>query len=542
MLKIMLVDDDYPVLEYLIKAVSWESLGMEVQGCYENGLKALAAAEKDLPDILITDIGMPHMDGLELIQKLKELHPHLKVAILSCHNEFAYAQQAVKLQVDDYILKESIEIEEVEQLLQSLANQLKELNVESGRVNRLQQIKNETAYLLKDKFMHALLYHPPLFPERLSEQAKDSGIDFSKHTYLPILCMIDRYEEMKKKFVSVDNFMFAIANVIEELTEGPEKAAIFRHSSGKVILLFPSDSMKYSNNWTHEWEAILGSIQRSLCKFLRINVTFSIGQKAINEIMLRENILKLLEKAEEARFYTEPGVIICTRPIEYSSEDLYIHYSTALNQFIEVAIEHDANRVESVIHYWEGYISSKLYKPKVVREWFLKIMMDLQLKFKSLQHFRSVYTLEVLHQSILNAESFDLLLEMVASVLNNTLPVMDQVYLNTQRKEITEAKLYVLRSLGRKVSQEEVADFLHLNPSYFCRLFKRETGETFIEFTIRTKMEKAKELIDQTTGTVEELAKKLGYENKSYFLKSFKAFTGLTPSEYAGKQRDIQMY
>ena len=163
--------------------------------------------------------------------------------------------------------------------------------------------------------------------------------------------------------------------------------------------------------------------------------------------------------------------------------------------------------------------------------------MDLQLKFKSLQHFRSDYTLEVLHQSVLSAESLDQLLEMVASVLRSTFPVMDQVNQQHQRKEITEAQLYVIRSLGRRVSQEEVSDYLHLNPSYFSRLYKKETGETFMEFTTRTKMEKAKELIDQTSSTVEELAEKLGYENKSYFLKCFKAFTGFTPSEYARKQR-----
>ncbi|MEF2244056.1 response regulator transcription factor [Paenibacillus sp. IITD108] len=541
MLNIMLVDDDFPVLEYLLQAVPWCSLGMQVQGCYENGLKALAAAEEQLPDILITDIGMPHMNGLELIQKMKELQPRLKVAILSCHNEFSYAQQAVRLQVDDYILKETIEIESVVALLQKLAAQLKEMDKESGRINRLQQMKNESAYLLMDKFMNALLYHPPLFPERLAEQAKDNGIDFSRTAYIPVVCIIDRYEEAKKRFVSADNFTFAIGNVIEELTQGPEKVAIFRHSSGKVILLFPADYMKHRHYGVYEREQMLGNIQRALTKFLRIHVSFVIGGEAGDEIMLRESILQLLAHAVEARFYSKPGVLICTRPAQYSSEDLYIHYATALNQFIQIAIEQAADRVGAVISCWADFIAGKLYEPKTVREWFLKIMMDLQLKFKSLQHFRSDYTLEVLHQSVLNAESLDQLLEMVASVLNSTFPVMDKVYMQNQRKEITDAQLYVMRAISRRVTQEEVADYLHLNPSYFSRLFKKETGETFVEFTTRTKMEKAKELIDQTASTVEELAEKLGYDNKSYFLKCFKAFTGFTPSEYARKQRSNQI-
>ena len=244
MLKIMLVDDDYPVLEFLKQEVSWDVLGMKVQGCYISSVKALAAAEEEPPDILITDIGMPHMNGLELIERMKELQPRLKVAILSCHNEFSYAQQAVKLQVDDYILKETIEIDAIELLLKKIANQLEEMDIESSKVKRLQQMKNESTYMLMDKFMNSLLYHPALFPERITEQAKEHGIDFAENNYIPVVCIVDRYEETKKKFVSVDNFTFAIGNIIEELTQGSEKVTIFRHASGKVLLLFPADLLR----------------------------------------------------------------------------------------------------------------------------------------------------------------------------------------------------------------------------------------------------------------------------------------------------------
>ncbi|MFD0960913.1 response regulator transcription factor [Paenibacillus chungangensis] len=525
---IMLVDDDYPVLEYLMQAVPWESLGMKVQGCYESGAKALEAAKTSLPDILITDIGMPHMNGLELIRKMKELHPKLKVAILSCHNEFTYAQQAVRLQVDDYILKETIEIDEVVQLLLKLADQVEEQHSESWS---LQQIKNESASVLRDRFLQSLLYSPLLFPERLSDQAKDYGIHLDKDAYVPVLCLIERYEDTWKRFVSEDNFNFVINNVIEELTEESRNASLFRHSKGRLLLFFPLQGAM------NHWEKILKDIQRALYKHLLVSVTLLVGQDARDVTTLKERVLKLLKEAEEFRFYSKSRVIARFCKPDYSSEDLYVHYSRALNQFKQIAIEQAASQVDTVTRYWADFISRERYHPRIVREWFLKIMMDLQLKFKSLQHFRSDYTIEVLHQSILEAETLDQLLEMVVTILNSTFPVMDQISQQNQRKEITEAQLYVMRSLGRRVTQEEVADYLHLNPSYFSRLFKKETGETFVVYTTRMKMEKAKELIDQTTSTVEELAEKLGYENKSYFLKCFKNFTGLTPSEYAGRTK-----
>ena len=107
MYKVMLVDDDYPVLEFLSEMINWAELGLILQSIHVNGLSALHEAEEDMPDILITDIGMPKLNGIELTKLLKEKNPSLIVTILSCHNEFKFAQQALKLKVQEYILKDN---------------------------------------------------------------------------------------------------------------------------------------------------------------------------------------------------------------------------------------------------------------------------------------------------------------------------------------------------------------------------------------------------------------------------------------------------
>lgn len=536
MLNVMLVDDDYPVLDFLRKAVPWESLRMKVQGIYENGVKALEAAKAFPPDILITDIGMPHMNGLELIYRVKEHCPRLKVAILSCHNEFDYALQAVKLHVDDYILKETIEIENIVQMLRKFAAQLEQSLTESRKVERLQQITKESRSAIKDQFLRTLLYHPLLFPEQLAEQAREYGIRLGNDAYVPVVCFIDRYEETRKRFVSADNMMFAVENVMEELIRKPG-AVIFRPSPERLLLLFPIQQVRRSVSELFETADTLRTIQRALFHHLNISATFLIGQSGQDVRSLRTRMIELLGGSEEARFYTGSGVITKFSPVTFATEDLFTHYAAAIEQLKQAVLEQAADRVETVTRHWTGLITRERYHPKAVKEWFLKIMLDLQLKFKSLQHFQSDDSPEVLHQSVLEAETMEQLREQVVSFLYRMLPVVEHIYRQPQRKEITEAQLYVLRSMHRRVTQEEVAEHLHLNPSYFSRLFKRETGENFVEFVTRTKMEKAKELIDQTDSTVEELAELLGYENKSYFLKCFKSYTGLTPSEYAGKVR-----
>lgn len=126
MYKVMLVDDDYPVIELLSESIRWEELGLCLMGTHENGWNAWEHARLEMPDILITDIGMPRMNGLELSSRMKELKPEVRIAILSCHNEFQYAQQAMRLNVQDYLLKDALDPEDLVQLLRKFKESLDE--------------------------------------------------------------------------------------------------------------------------------------------------------------------------------------------------------------------------------------------------------------------------------------------------------------------------------------------------------------------------------------------------------------------------------
>lgn len=99
MYNVMLVDDDYPVIELLSETIPWEEMGLRLMGSYDNGLSAWEFAKTQPPDILITDIGMPRMNGLELSERIREVKPDVRIAILSCHSEFHYAQQAMRLSI-----------------------------------------------------------------------------------------------------------------------------------------------------------------------------------------------------------------------------------------------------------------------------------------------------------------------------------------------------------------------------------------------------------------------------------------------------------
>lgn len=183
---------------------------------------------------------------------------------------------------------------------------------------------------------------------------------------------------------------------------------------------------------------------------------------------------------------------------------------------------------------WIAQIRQEKYAPEVVKDWTLKLLLDLKLKLHSLQSVRPAYSADMLHKEIVDIDSLPALREWLDNHLKSIARAKGAGAGASKRAEVMEACQYVSLRLGSRISLDEVADHLHLNSSYFSRLFKKETGTTFIEYVTKLKMERAKELLDGTNSTVGEICEQLGYDNQSYFIKTFKLHAGVTPVEYRG--------
>lgn len=540
---VILVDDDVPVLDFLKAAVPWSNLGLRLTGTFENGLKAYDfAVNEQMPDIVVTDIGMPQMDGLQLIDKLKQLKQGLGVIILSCHDEFKYAQQAIKLGVDDYVLKETVEPHTIGEMLERVVKRLEEREAAEGagaQPNAPQSDRHRSA--AKELYIRELLYHPIASPEARFREAEQFGLLLGSIPYVPVLLIIDRYNETKARFVSEDNCSFALDNVTDELlTHYGSTAVSFRLSNRELLLLFEIDNSagQHQSRYSRV-ESALRKIREALHKYLSMSVSFIVGEPAADLSKLRSEMLQLAEGRGQ-RFYLPEGTTDRLQELEYSQDDLFNHYAEALEQFREVVLLQESARIDPVVRGWAERIRVHRYSPETVKEWFLKLMLDLHLKFKTMEHVSAEYSREALHQTFLEADRLDRLAAIASDYMRKAIIRMEHVYGQPKRAEIAEAQRYVELNLGRKISLDEVASHLHLNSSYFSRLYRKETGETFIDFVTRMKMEKAKELLDQSRHSVHEIADRLGYDNKSYFVKLFKAHSGMTPGEYAGKEKKGQ--
>ncbi|THF84466.1 helix-turn-helix domain-containing protein [Cohnella fermenti] len=547
---VMLVDDDYPVLEFLTSAIPWSRLNLKLHSSCKNGLLALKAAEEQMPDIVVTDIGMPQMDGLALIARLKAMKPDIRCIILSCMEDFAYAQQAVRLQVDDYVLKETMRPQQIADLLEKLKEQIALAERNSFHLAKLESAAEDNTLLLRQGLLERIVSTPADEegePNWIGEAAR-LGIEFDGRELLPALAVVNRWAALTQSPSPADerSVQLAVADAALELAAAHPGVQLLPHGAREYVLLFPfRRTLKSSASTTvHSLLLQLGeSFRQRTARAGGLSLTFFTGAPAARPAALVRS-LSLLLASEERRFYLAEGDVHALFPsaasipvsaaASFEDDSLHTLYPEALAEIREAFLDENEPLLECRIRKWMDHIRERRYPPEAVKEWALKLMYDIQSRFQSLQHYQSLFSIEVLHRTLAAIATVEELTEWTLKFFKERLPHLSLLYGQSRRSEIQRAQQYVAKNIGKKITLEEVADLLHINSSYFSRLFKKETGHNFIHYVTLAKMERAKELLAHKTVSVEEVADRLGYENKSYFTKLFKKHCGTTPGEYRG--------
>jgi two-component system response regulator YesN len=533
MYKVMLVDDDYPVIELLSEVVDWEKLGLVLCGKHENGLAAWEHMQEEMPDILVTDIGMPKMDGLALVTKVKQLNPKVRIVILSCHSEFQYAQQAMRLDVQDYLLKDQLDPEDLVGLLQKFKDGFDGESQRLKEQNQMQRMVSETQELRKEKLFREFVQQPLISPEQWQRDFSSYGLFQSGELCLPVAGFIESYNVIKNRFDSDQTLHFAISNVMEELlTNLPLRVVHIGYSSRQSLLLF-AFKPGLKQNVFDQVQTSLQTIQRTLGQVLKVKMAFLIGTSCDSPQLLKMALCNLL-KADEQRFYLSQAEITKWQKDLEQASGLLAKYDQAGAEIREALMAKDGEKINSLAGKWEAHIRGERYSSEEVRDWVLKLLIDMRLKLHAMLFASPALTAEKLHKEIVNFDSLWGLFQWFNTQLLSYIAAREDALPVSKRREVSEAYKYVSMNLGKRITLEEVAAHLHMNPSYFSRFFKKETGLTFIEYVTDQKIERAKELLDQTNYYVSEICEMLGYDNQSYFIKTFKAQTGLTPTEYRG--------
>lgn len=532
MYKVLLVDDEILVRDAIGKKIEWNKLGFELAGDCENGRDAIEFVKNNQVDLVLTDICMPHMDGMELSRWLYENYPQIKIIIFSGYSDFEYAKQAIQYKVSEYILK-PVTAKELTEVLNRLKTKMDDLRKEERRMDELKKVyhnytKNEALIIAKTL---SRLVTGTQEVERSLYELREMGIEIKGTAFRAVAADIDVYSEwcesgsngLKKESALMS---FVVENISNEIVEEYEAGLVYRDSDNRVCMLLWTDAPQRFKEIVPN---MCREIQEQISAAMSLSVSIGIGCYVDS----LEDLPKSYESAVDVlkyRYSRGNGVLIdCEEEIK---EGNVLELEPKLREIASALRGGD-----------ESGLMETLYS---IENWFRERYVS---RNKASSYLHQV--LHAIHKNVLEAEEGFELEETLLSRVSEAQGIQSAMKLtreyaqkgiravNASRQTSAERQAglamdYMQKHYGDcELGLNQICEYLNISTSRFSSIFKEATGKTFIEVLTGIRMEKAKQLLRQTSLKNYEIAEKVGFSDPHYFSIAFKKTTGMTPKEYA---------
>jgi two-component system response regulator YesN len=533
-MNLMIVEDEARLRQSLAGSIPWEEHGIEVVGLAASGAEALRLFDLKKPDLLLLDVQMPEMDGLTLVRALREKDAHLKTVILSGHDNFAYAQQALEFGVSKYLLKPAGERDILEAVLEAAGRLRRELDRRYGE-ERLRQRWDEHLPRLREAFCSRLLqgYFAPGEAERL---AADYGLKCHSGGRYAV-AVVDAEpqrgaaDEGAPASGGSARARFS-AYLLARSLLAREDCWICLDGQGYVSLVFALRPEADPNAELLRAHAALDRLLSRTREGLGIVCSAGISGTAEGLHGLAA-LYRQACRALQERIVYGTGIAIPYREPETQAGPAVPAAGAELEKALEAALEtgdaESARRAVSQI--WD----ETLDKAGTADEMHEGILSVSSLLVRFIQN-QGLGAREVLREHFPYFQNVKLLTakEQLRNWLEGSAEAIAEFQhrrRGEKRHHFVAALLDIAREeLDREVTLHTAAERLYVNPSYLSRLFKQEMGRTFSDYVLELKMEKAKRLLTEGA-KVYDAARMVGYRDVSYFTKVFRKYWGATPGE-----------
>lgn len=519
--KVFLVEDEIVAREGIRDNVDWQSAGFEFCGEAPDGEMALPLIQKIQPDVLITDIKMPFMDGLQLCRIVRQRMPWVKIIILSGHDEFNYAQTAVKLGVLEYLLK-PVGVQDLNEVLRKVARQLDQEGQEKESLQRLKSQAEDTLALRREKFLLKLVMGG-VSPLEAIEESQRLDLDVVAPWYQIVLLKVilcgsgdqfDYHQFQEVKLLALD------------LVENHPDVFLLKKDLEELVLILKGDTPDHLQQETYFLTELIKNEVES-----KTNCSLLIGagtpRARLGDIhqSLVEAMTLVQNSAQESR------------PVEANhtvdKAELLKLDKSKLEEFLKFGTEADFET------FFTGYIEP--LSETALESYLIKnyIFIDIVLTTARFVHQLGGVVDQVLPEIkhletlLLNIKTMAQIEAETRKIFLSALAFRDGQITNQYGAMLLEAKDFIDSHFADPgLSLNDVANQVGLSSSHFSAVFSRESGETFKEYLTRARIEKAKELLKMTELKAFEVAYQVGYKDPHYFSAVFKRQTGLTPSEF----------
>lgn len=511
MSSILIVDDEELVRSLVIGTIDFQSLGFREVWEAEDGELAYNMVAEHHPDVLLTDIRMPFMDGLELAERVRREFPNTKIIILTGHDEFQYAKKAIQLGVTDYIVK-PIKPDELSALLKKAADEL-----ETERRERLEQTKlkrqlRESLPLLRERALNAAIMGSA---EGLVQKLQSLDLDLSEAEGFSA-CVFD-FDPLPG--AGDREAAIPLARAMIEAEAG-KKGVVFSDVEQRMVLLL------YGGQTREQIRTMVSALRVRVNGELKYSCACGVGA----EVDSAEDIgttyadaLRSLDRMTDDRNKTYDSAALPMAKFDYPKQQV-----ADLIAAIELNMPYEKALAALI-----AAVSGK----DVPVDGLRLIYGDVTGAGKKVLLFAGAQIPEELSRPA-KVRTVAELSERLSQELSATAQLLENIKIPRKRLIVENAKNYINGSFDDPdLNLNTVAAEVFVSPSYLSMLFKKETGESFVDYLTRVRMDAAKQIIRQNDLKSYEVALKVGYSDAHYFGVAFKKYTGMSPSEYKKLER-----
>lgn len=560
MIKVFLVEDEYAIREGIKKSVDWEKNGFELVGEAGDGEMAFPKILKTKPDILITDIRMPFMDGLELATLVKKELSDIKIVVLSGYDDFNYAKKAISIGVEEYILK-PVSGENLLKELGKIAESIKAHRQEEQAREKYLQDMEEIRALERQKFIHDMIDGKISMQESL-EQGRELGIDITATYYSIVLFQaflkdredsdVNAYsgvneeilKRIKEEFADLDNVYLyeQVGDVLcflEKSDTLEEMGTNINRGIGRI-----TDIMKDFEDWIY-----FISCGKSVERIRDVNNSYrDASRRFADRYMLDESCIILgnddtpqrqrkiretieAEKKDSAQDMDLGNIDI--RKLDISGIDFKMLSQKTILHFLRSGT---LSEVGDLVNEYFNSIGEDAMGSIMFRQYILMESLLSGLTFldsMGVGRDKASDILGELKDPIKFVENLDSSKEYIRLLLNSMIEYRNQISDKKYLEIIEKAKKFIQDEYRNEdMSLQLVASNVNVSSNHFSAIFRKETGETFIDYLTRVRMENAKELLTCTSMKTSEIGFEVGYRDPHYFSYIFKKTIGMSPKEY----------
>jgi two-component system response regulator YesN len=527
--RVLIVDDEMLVRVGLKTSINWEENGYQIVGDARNGKEALEMFAAFSPQIVISDISMPQMDGLAFIEKLHELSKNVITIILTHYENFDYAKKAIDLDVSDYLLKSDLTEENLLKTLNSAVakheklfeaidlDAKKENNNKKNEIVLCEDIKENIISLFQNK-------------ELKKEEIDSLNTTFAGTYFCFAGCtIIDFIQDKNSDELQENNSIEMIQNLISEiLSDNPSFKCIFYYKSTFIIIFnFMDDSEEKRMSFYH----LLNIVRKNIKQFFNFYMT--IGISGIHrDISSFELVYRECKSAIENCFYNNLYMSFFNKELELKAKSINSEDFSEKAESIMVIFRKylkDKNSVEFLDILKKFGSEIKLTGNVKLGRFVVSSLLSELKKFGILQK-------ETKYLSYNDFYHFDLLYEYVGNCLSQSNFGSKTIENNNHSYAIKQCIDYIDTHYTENMALTDLADHIEMSRSYLSFLFKKETGYSFSRYLMKKRVDISKTLLTASQEKIYIIAEKVGFDNPYYFSKVFKEQTGFTCKEYREKQ------